>query len=213
MGKSRMTTQAELLLPKITPLLLSIFLHSLSLLPQIIGGGGGSSSQMTSCSRGPTKPTTPLLSFLVRLQSEALRTLGPTGFDPKLYVDLPLKRPLSSTQSAFDGLQRVNGSIPVSDLDGFIKEYFGEAGSDLIADDPTDFVPEPDGFLPKVENPQVRAWALGVHSIWKNLSSRVSDDVMADPNLHTLLPLPAPAVVPGSRFREVYYWDSYWVIR
>ena len=28
----------------------------------------------------------------------------------------------------------------------------------------------------------------------------------------TLLPLPAPYVVPGGRFREVYYWDSYFTM-
>ena len=30
---------------------------------------------------------------------------------------------------------------------------------------------------------------------------------------HTLLHLPRPFVVPGGRFREVYYWDSFWIIR
>jgi alpha,alpha-trehalase len=29
----------------------------------------------------------------------------------------------------------------------------------------------------------------------------------------SLLPLPEPQMVPGDRFREAYYWDSYWVIR
>lgn len=33
------------------------------------------------------------------------------------------------------------------------------------------------------------------------------------PELHTLLWVPHPFVVPGARFREVYYWDSYWVIK
>ena len=28
-----------------------------------------------------------------------------------------------------------------------------------------------------------------------------------------MLYLPNPVVVPGGRFREIYYWDSYWVIR
>ncbi|KAH9775001.1 Trehalase [Citrus sinensis] len=78
--------------------------------------------------------------------------------------------------------------------------------------EPPDFVPEPDGFLPKVKNPQVRAWALEVHALWKNLSRRVSGSVLNRPKFHTLLPLPRPFVIPGSRFTEVYYWDSYWVI-
>ncbi|XP_020247179.1 probable trehalase [Asparagus officinalis] len=172
-----------------------------------------STAQPPPCTGGPTRPTTPLLSFLVHLQSEALKSLGPTDFDPKLYVDLPLRRPLSVTEAAFADLPRVNGSIPVPDLHRFVMDYFREAGSDIVEDVPVDFVPEPEGFLPKVKNEKVRGWALGVHSLWKNLSRRVSDGVIEDPDLHTLLPLPEPMVVPGSRFREVYYWDSYWVIR
>ncbi len=35
----------------------------------------------------------------------------------------------------------------------------------------------------------------------------------ADPLAHTLLPLPNPFLIPGDRFREMYYWDSYWVVR
>lgn len=161
----------------------------------------------------PVKPTTPLLSFLQRLQSAAFATLGPDGFDPKLYVDLPLKTDLAATEKAFARLPRSGGVIPVSDLERFLGDYFGEAGSDLVHAEPEDFVAEPPGFLPKVENPKVRAWALEVHSLWKNLTRRVSDEVRRRPERHTLLPLPGPVVVPGSRFREVYYWDSYWTIR
>ena len=29
----------------------------------------------------------------------------------------------------------------------------------------------------------------------------------------TLLYLPNPFIVPGGRFREIYYWDSFWIIR
>ena len=32
------------------------------------------------------------------------------------------------------------------------------------------------------------------------------------PPYATLLPLPYPYVVPGGRFREVYYWDSYFTM-
>lgn len=55
------------------------------------------------------------------------------------------------------------------------------------------------------------AWLLiqGVHLLTTPM--QVSDDVLAHPERHSLLPLPHPFVVPGDRFREVYYWDSYWV--
>ncbi|KAF3322011.1 putative trehalase [Carex littledalei] len=59
----------------------------------------------------------------------------------------------------------------------------------------------------------MREWALEVHAIWKNLSRRVSDEVRSRPERHTLLYLPGTVIVPGLIFQEVYYWDSYWVIR
>ncbi|CAA7391901.1 unnamed protein product [Spirodela intermedia] len=164
---------------------------------------------------GPVKETTPLINFLQRVQASALQTLGPKGFDPKLYVDLPLRRELGAAEAAFDALPRSpgNGTIPAAALNRFLGVYFSAPEADLVYAEPADFVPEPKGFLPKVKNPAVRAWALEVHALWKNLSRRVADDVRAHPERHTLLPLPGPIIIPGSRFREVYYWDSYWIIR
>ncbi|KAB1215506.1 Trehalase [Morella rubra] len=174
----------------------------------------GSSSPCSSNGKGPVTPTIPLVSFLERVQEAALSTFGESQFDPKLYVDLPLKFDLSTTVNAFDKLPRSgNGSVTVADLKGFIGKYFEGAGDDMVYAEPVDFVPEPEGFLMKVKNPEVRAWALEVHALWKNLSRKVSDKVLKQPELHTLLPLPEPVMIPGSRYKEVYYWDSYWVIR
>lgn len=36
---------------------------------------------------------------------------------------------------------------------------------------------------------------------------------MADPEKFSLIPLPKPFVVPGGRFREMYYWDSFFTIK
>ncbi|KAJ0106579.1 hypothetical protein Patl1_17459 [Pistacia atlantica] len=167
-----------------------------------------------SADTGPVIPTNPLVNFLQTLQETSLKTFGPKNFDPKMYVDLSLKSNLSTTIDAFDKLPRnATGAISVKDLSKFIDDYFEGAGDDLVYADPLDFVPEPKGFLPKVKNSQVRAWALEVHSLWKILSRKVSDSVLNRPEFHTLLPLPGPVVIPGSRFKEVYYWDSYWVIR
>ncbi|XP_038907059.1 trehalase-like [Benincasa hispida] len=164
--------------------------------------------------RGPVVPVTNLVKFLECLQIVALNSFGKFDFDLKYYVDLSLKFDLNSTQTSFDALERSsNGSVPVENLKTFIKDYFHSAGTDLVYSEPVDFVPQPVGFLPKVENVEVRAWALDIHNFWKNLSRRVSDDLIHRPDNHTLLPLPEPVVVPGSRFREIYYWDCYWIIR
>ncbi|XP_031478061.1 probable trehalase [Nymphaea colorata] len=158
--------------------------------------------------------STALISFLQELQAAALVSFGRSNFDPKLYVDLPLKSDLQSTRSAFQSLRKLsNGSVPAEELRRFVAAYFDGAGSDLVSHVPPDFKAEPEGFLPRVEDPAARKWALEVHSLWRLLSRKVSERVADEPERHTLLPLREPVVVPGSRFREVYYWDSYWVIR
>jgi Neutral trehalase len=51
---------------------------------------------------------------------------------------------------------------------------------------------------------------LGTHidTLWSHLIRRTP---AAPPN-SSLLPLPYPYVVPGGRFREIYYWDSYFTM-
>ncbi|KAK9668429.1 hypothetical protein RND81_13G060200 [Saponaria officinalis] len=163
-----------------------------------------------SASMSEVAAVTPLISFLEKVQETALNTFGPKNFDPKLYIDFSLKSNLSVTEKAFAKLSR---NVSAEEFGGFVEKYFNGAGIDLVYVEPVDFVSEPHGFLPKVKNDEVRAWALQVHALWKNLSRKVSEEVKKEPELHTLLPLPEPCVIPGSRFREVYYWDSYWVIR
>lgn len=149
-----------------------------------------------------------MLGLLQRVQSEAL---GSRDFDPKDYVDMPLATDQGAVAAALAALPRPKPSR--EELEAFLARYFSLAGSDLVAADPPDFHAEPRGFLPKVESGEARAWALEVHALWKDLTRLVAPAVAARPERHTLLPLPGRVVVPGSRFREVYYWDSYWVVR
>ncbi|PWA88807.1 hypothetical protein CTI12_AA118820 [Artemisia annua] len=163
---------------------------------------------------GPVVPTTPLVIFLQSVQETALKTFGSSKFDPKLYVDLSLKYDLPIVKKAFNDLPKTeNGSVLVSDFKDFLSKYMNGAEDDLEHVVPVDYVVEPHGFLPKVVHKGVRDWGLEVHSLWKNLSRKVSKRVLEHPELHTLLPLKYPVIIPGSRFQEVYYWDSYWVIR
>ncbi|GJM91259.1 hypothetical protein PR202_ga07618 [Eleusine coracana subsp. coracana] len=169
--------------------------------------GAPAMSPTAAAADGENEGPDALLDLLQRVQSEALRALGPADFDPKLYVDLPLS---TSARAAAAALPR-----PASraELEAFLARHFGAAGSDLVAADPPDFDPSPTGFLPRVAGREARAWAMEVHALWKDLARRVAPGVAARPDRHTLLPLPGRVVVPGSRFREVYYWDSYWVVR
>ncbi|KAL6642810.1 hypothetical protein ACP70R_020991 [Stipagrostis hirtigluma subsp. patula] len=169
----------------------------------------GMASTAAAASDGADEGASTLLGLLQRVQSEALRALGPRDFDPKLYVDLPL----SADQAAVAAAMPPGWAPSREELEAFLARYFGSAGSDLVPADPPDFDADPRGFLPRVESREARAWALEVHALWKDLARRVAPAVAARPDRHTLLPLPGTVVVPGSRFREVYYWDSYWVVR
>ncbi|GJW34559.1 probable trehalase [Tanacetum coccineum] len=113
----------------------------------------------------------------------------------------------SGTFRLCDGPKTENGSVLV-----FVK-FMNETEDDLEHVVHVDYVVEPHGFLPKVVHKGVRDWGLEVHSLWKNLSRKVSKCVLKHPELHTLLPLKYPVIIHRSRFQEIYYWDSYWVIR
>ena len=47
-----------------------------------------------------------------------------------------------------------------------------------------------------------------VHALWSVLERPKDDPSQAG----SLLPLPNPYIVPGGRFREIYYWDSYFTM-
>lgn len=58
-----------------------------------------------------------------------------------------------------------------------------------------------------------REWASAVHGLWALLVRENVADVAANPQRHSLLPRDHPVVVPGGRFRESYYWDTFWTVR
>ncbi|ROM62010.1 alpha,alpha-trehalase [Pseudomonas brassicacearum] len=77
------------------------------------------------------------------------------------------------------------------DIKAFVKDNFIESGG--------------------AESPPSKPGALieeHIDSLWPVLSRTYSQV----PIYSSLLPLPQPYVVPGGRFREMYYWDSYFTM-
>lgn len=58
-----------------------------------------------------------------------------------------------------------------------------------------------------------REWARSIHGLWALLVRENVADVAVHPQRHSLLARRHPVVVPGGRFRESYYWDTFWTIR
>ncbi|GAA1819291.1 alpha,alpha-trehalase TreF [Agromyces neolithicus] len=108
--------------------------------------------------------------------------------DSKTFVDCsPIDRPMRILER-----YRRESRRPGFDLAGFVGEQF------------TLPVSRTEHFLPEPGEP------IGAHI------SRLWDALTRTPLEHpprsSLLPLPEPYVVPGGRFRELYYWDSYFTM-
>ncbi|MEO5675148.1 MAG: alpha,alpha-trehalase TreF [Chitinophagales bacterium] len=73
----------------------------------------------------------------------------------------------------------------------------------------------PDHFNPPVEKSStyqsdVNAGVVKhIEDLWVALLRNPDEEFSSDPSL---LPLPHPYIVPGGRFREIYYWDSYFTM-
>ncbi|KAI1717359.1 trehalase domain-containing protein [Ditylenchus destructor] len=112
--------------------------------------------------------------------------------DSKYFVDMPLKHD------------------PVTTLRDFYE--LGEKGNELIESYPDDWVPFPHSFQ-HIEDYRLRRWALHLHRIWRDLCRRVKEDVRIHQERYSLLYVPHPFIIPGGRFREFYYWDTFWIIK
>lgn len=107
--------------------------------------------------------------------------------DSKFFPDCT---PKSAPEHILAAYESVRGQAGF-DLKNFVSEHF-------------DFPSEPETGYESAERP------LSEHldALWKVLQ-RHPDEAQAD---STLIPLPFPYIVPGGRFREVYYWDSYFTM-
>lgn len=94
----------------------------------------------------------------------------------------------------------------------FLKENFEPPGSEFEPWSPPDFNPNPP-FLSNISNLDYRSWASDLNVFWSELGRKMTSDVEDNPDRYSIIPVPNPVIVPGGRFREFYYWDSYWIIK
>eukprot|EP00475_Leptophrys_vorax_P018973 TRINITY_DN2591_c0_g1_i1.p1 TRINITY_DN2591_c0_g1~~TRINITY_DN2591_c0_g1_i1.p1 ORF type:complete len:754 (-),score=180.98 TRINITY_DN2591_c0_g1_i1:30-2291(-) len=101
--------------------------------------------------------------------------------------------------------------LNVTVLAQFVNQFFDLPGSDVVFANLTDWNENP-AFLQNIVDPTLRQYASDVNQIWKDLGRAPSADVYAHPTRHSLLSLKNPLmIVPGGRFLEEYYWDTYFV--
>lgn len=94
----------------------------------------------------------------------------------------------------------------------FVSENFHPVGHDLEEWSPPDWVEYP-MLNDQIKDANLRNFALKLNGLWKKLGRNISHEARKDPARSSLIVVPNPFIVPGGRFREYYYWDSYWVVR
>lgn len=66
--------------------------------------------------------------------------------------------------------------------------------------------------LSGIKDEKLRWFASEIHSKWKSLLRKVDKKCLCEGCESTMLDLPFPFLVPGGRFREYYYWDTFWIL-
>ncbi|ORY62246.1 trehalase-like protein [Pseudomassariella vexata] len=129
--------------------------------------------------------------------------------DSKTFVDLPTIRPMDEVIAAFDELSK-----PLSnntELNTFLSTYFGEAGSELTAVRTDELTTDP-VFLDKVDDTVIKQFVQKVINIWPDLTREYVSAGKCTGCVDSFIPVNRTFVVAGGRFREPYYWDSFWII-
>ncbi|KAI0543143.1 Six-hairpin glycosidase-like protein [Xylaria digitata] len=129
--------------------------------------------------------------------------------DSKTFVDLPTKLPLDQVLAAFEKLEK-----PLSnntELHEFLSTYFGEAGSEL-EDVPADQLETDPVFLDDIEDSVIKEFVEKVIDIWPDLTRKYVGAKRCDGCVDSYIPINRTFVVAGGRFREPYYWDSFWIL-
>lgn len=131
--------------------------------------------------------------------------------DSKTFVDLHLRNDEQKTLDLFDELlNNTNDEPSKEDIKQFVEENFDE-GKELEMWKPDDFTDDPK-FLKGIKDERLRKFGKNVHNIWPNLGRQVKQEVIDHPERYSLIPLTNGFIIPGGRFKEIYYWDTYWII-
>ncbi|KAJ1963051.1 hypothetical protein GGI12_002277 [Dipsacomyces acuminosporus] len=129
--------------------------------------------------------------------------------DDKTFVDKPTKQPEYAVLEAFAKIGGKKASR--SDIKNFVSTYFGDEGTELKPVNLTELNPNPP-FLQRIKNPLLKAYGSTVNGYWSTLIREQDLTKLCDGCVSSMLPLKYHFVVPGGRFREIYYWDTYFTL-
>ncbi|OJA18271.1 hypothetical protein AZE42_04995 [Rhizopogon vesiculosus] len=167
--------------------------------------------------QAPLPPTQPWCIGQIFCAGSLLQTVNIAQLwsDPKTFVDKPTSK---SSQQVLADFNTFNlSTVTEDDMLNFVDTDFLGEGLELEAVALPNFNPNP-AFLNNVTDPLLKAFAQTVHGYWTQLARSTNQSALCAEYPggtceSTLIPLNHTFVIPGGRFREQYYWDSYWIIQ
>ncbi|XP_041983501.1 trehalase-like isoform X2 [Aricia agestis] len=157
----------------------------------------------------------PTCDSLIYCHGPLLDTVQMAGLynDSKTFVDMKIKLSPNITMEHFDDMMRRTSRLPTkADIQEFVDQNFDPAGSEFEDWTPTDWKDNP-AFLQRIKDPSLHEWASDLNRLWLELGRKMKKDVKDNQDLYSIIYVDNPVIVPGGRFREFYYWDSYWIIK
>lgn len=160
--------------------------------------------------------TIPACNSSIYCTGELLRKVQIVGVfnDSKTFVDLKQLYSENTTLVDFAKLLNKTDQQPtLEQLREFVDGHFAE-GDELEHWMPPDFNRSSESPLfQRILDPNLRQFAKSVVQIWGKLGRKVSKEVSEYPDRYSFLYVPNGFIVPGGRFKELYYWDTYWIVR
>lgn len=100
----------------------------------------------------------------------------------------------------FDAFMKITNNSPNrSQVAEFVEENF--AMQDELENSTLPDWKENPTILNRIRDPQYREWAKRLNDIWKTLARRIKQDVVHNPQRHSLIYVNNTFVIPGGRFK------------
>ena len=125
--------------------------------------------------------------------------------DSKHFVDLKMKSSPQEIEKSYLELKEKSKDSLTKFVETHFEQYTFQTWQ------PDDWQEKPK-FIEDIYDINLKEWAYKINSIWTKLGRQFDDDVSKNNSLYSYIYLPKPFIVPGGRFNELYYWDSYWII-
>nr|UOO00976.1 soluble trehalase 2 [Sitodiplosis mosellana] len=157
----------------------------------------------------------PLCTSEIYCSGEVLHTIQMAKIfnDSKTFVDMKLKKTPKETVQLFHEFMAQHGDRPTrDDIIQFVSTNFEKRGTEFVDWVPDDWKESPK-YMSKIKDANFRDFANELNKLWKILGRKMKEDVANNPDLYSIIYVKNGVIVPGGRFREFYYWDSYWIVR